>query len=56
MKARPAKGPRSVFFCPGTRKPHRLQAALVDAVAELGGEREVAVARELTKVHEELFV
>lgn len=35
--------------------PHRLPAALKDLVAELGEEREVAIARELTKVHEELY-
>jgi 16S rRNA (cytidine1402-2'-O)-methyltransferase len=35
--------------------PHRLAAALKDLVAELGGDREVAVARELTKIHEELY-
>ncbi|BCR03949.1 ribosomal RNA small subunit methyltransferase I [Desulfuromonas versatilis] len=35
--------------------PHRLLAALGDVVEELGGGRQVAVARELTKLHEELF-
>ena len=35
--------------------PHRLAATLKDMAVELGQEREVAVARELTKVHEELF-
>lgn len=35
--------------------PHRLLAALADLREELGGERRVAVARELTKLHEELF-
>ncbi len=35
--------------------PHRLAASLRDLAAELGEEREVAVARELTKLHEELF-
>ncbi len=35
--------------------PHRLAAALQDVRAELGEERSVAVVRELTKVHEELF-
>ncbi len=34
--------------------PHRVRAALADAVAELG-ERKCAVARELTKLHEEIF-
>lgn len=35
--------------------PHRLAAALQDVRTELGDERSVAVVRELTKVHEELF-
>ena len=35
--------------------PHRLPATLRDLVEELGAEREVAVARELTKIHEELY-
>jgi 16S rRNA (cytidine1402-2'-O)-methyltransferase len=35
--------------------PHRLLAALADLREELGGERRLAVARELTKLHEELF-
>jgi len=35
--------------------PHRLLNTLRDIVAVLGAERELAVARELTKVHEELF-
>jgi 16S rRNA (cytidine1402-2'-O)-methyltransferase len=35
--------------------PHRIQKTLVDLVAELGPERQVAVARELTKLHEELL-
>jgi 16S rRNA (cytidine1402-2'-O)-methyltransferase len=34
--------------------PHRLVAALEDAVAELGPERPVAVGRELTKKFEEV--
>ena len=34
--------------------PHRLGETLAEIVAELGGERMVAVARELTKLHEEL--
>jgi 16S rRNA (cytidine1402-2'-O)-methyltransferase len=34
--------------------PHRIQKSLVDLVAELGPERRIAVARELTKLHEEL--
>ncbi len=35
--------------------PHRLMAALGDLQEELGSDRGVAVARELTKVHEEMF-
>ena len=34
--------------------PHRLAETLAEIVTELGGERMVAVARELTKMHEEL--
>lgn len=34
--------------------PHRLRASLVDLLAELG-DRQVAVCRELTKLHEEVF-
>jgi len=41
--------------CVFYESPHRLAAALEDLQAELGSEREVAVARELTKIHEELF-
>lgn len=33
--------------------PHRVIASLADAVAELGPDRPAAVARELTKLHEE---
>jgi 16S rRNA (cytidine1402-2'-O)-methyltransferase len=35
--------------------PHRLDAALSDVEAVLGGGRRLAVARELTKVHEEMI-
>jgi len=35
--------------------PHRLVASLTDLIEELGDGREVAVARELTKLHEEVF-
>ena len=35
--------------------PHRLQDALADMQAVLGSERRLAVARELTKLHEEIF-
>ena len=34
--------------------PHRLVASLEDAVAELGADRPAALARELTKLHEEV--
>lgn len=34
--------------------PHRALASLADAVTELGGERPAALARELTKLHEEV--
>jgi 16S rRNA (cytidine1402-2'-O)-methyltransferase len=40
----------AVFF----ESPRRLHACLLDAVAELGGQRRAAVCRELTKVHEEV--
>ena len=35
--------------------PHSLAAVLVSAAAVLGPERRCVVARELTKLHEELF-
>ncbi|GAB4528291.1 MAG: 16S rRNA (cytidine(1402)-2'-O)-methyltransferase [Anaerolineae bacterium] len=35
--------------------PHRLRAALADAVDSLGGQRRCAVCRELTKLHEEVW-
>ena len=35
--------------------PQRLAALLVDMCAQLGGDRRVAVARELTKLHEEVW-
>lgn len=34
--------------------PHRIAASLDDAVAELGPDRPAAIARELTKLHEEI--
>ena len=44
---------------PGTliflETPHRLRECLEDAVTVFGPERRCAVARELTKVHEEVF-
>ena len=41
----------SVFY----ESPHRLQASLKDLEEVLGPEREVAVARELTKIHEQIL-
>jgi 16S rRNA (cytidine1402-2'-O)-methyltransferase len=35
--------------------PHRLQDSLVDFHAIIGGERQIVVARELTKLHEEFY-
>jgi 16S rRNA (cytidine1402-2'-O)-methyltransferase len=35
--------------------PHRVVEALADVVEELGGERQVVVAREVTKLHEEFL-
>ena len=35
--------------------PHRLARTIVDLVAAAGGERRVVIARELTKLHEELW-
>ena len=35
--------------------PHRIAATLADLVATLGADRRVAVARELTKLHEEVW-
>lgn len=35
--------------------PHRLSRTLADLAGALGGDRQVAVARELTKVHEEVW-
>lgn len=40
-----------VFF----EAPHRLEEFLADGVVALGGDRRVAVCRELTKPHEEVF-
>ena len=39
-----------VFF----EAPHRVRPSLGDMVSELGGERQAAFARELTKLHEEI--
>ena len=35
--------------------PHRLAATLKDLHEECGGTRQIAIARELTKIHEEIF-
>jgi 16S rRNA (cytidine1402-2'-O)-methyltransferase len=40
-----------IFF----EAPHRLRAALADAVKSWGGERRCAICRELTKLHEEVW-
>lgn len=40
-----------IFF----ESPHRLQAALADMVDLLGGDRNIAVCRELTKLYEEIW-
>jgi 16S rRNA (cytidine1402-2'-O)-methyltransferase len=42
----------AVFF----EAPHRVRRTLADLEAELGGDREIAVGRELTKAHEELVI
>ncbi len=48
----------SLRYCPHTivafESPHRLQAAFADMIAVLG-DRQVAVCRELTKLHEEIY-
>jgi 16S rRNA (cytidine1402-2'-O)-methyltransferase len=44
--------PRTTIFY---EAPHRLLATLREICEEMGPDREVAVARELTKLHEELF-
>lgn len=46
-----ADEPRTAVFF---ESPRRLHACLLDAVAQLGGDRRAAVCRELTKVHEEV--
>ena len=61
--APPRSGKRRTFYrrlgALGTtlvvyESPHRLVASLEDAVAELGADRPAALARELTKLHEEI--
>lgn len=47
-----AQEPRAIVFFEG---PHRLVASLRDLAAILGSERPVAVCRELTKMHEQVF-
>ena len=44
--------PRTVVFY---EAPHRLLAMLKDLLDVVGGERQIVVARELTKIHEEFF-
>jgi 16S rRNA (cytidine1402-2'-O)-methyltransferase len=46
-----AREPRTMVFF---ESPNRLPAALADLVTALGGERRIAVCRELTKLHEEV--
>lgn len=47
-----ANEPRTMVFF---EAPHRMDDFLVDAAAALGADRRVAVCRELTKPHEEVF-
>ncbi|MDQ3757689.1 MAG: SAM-dependent methyltransferase, partial [Actinomycetota bacterium] len=44
--------PRTVVLY---ESPHRVAATVADLAASCGGERRVAVARELTKLHEEVW-
>jgi 16S rRNA (cytidine1402-2'-O)-methyltransferase len=46
-----ASGHTGIVF----ESPHRLLASLEDAIAELGEARPIALARELTKIHEEVL-
>jgi 16S rRNA (cytidine1402-2'-O)-methyltransferase len=50
--ARLAQEPRTLVFF---EAPHRIAETLTDLVAEFGGERQAAVARELTKTHETIY-
>lgn len=47
-----AASPRTTVFY---ESPHRVAKALASLQRHVGGERRIAVARELTKVHEEIF-
>jgi 16S rRNA (cytidine1402-2'-O)-methyltransferase len=47
-----AADPRTLVFF---EAPHRIEEFLVDVAAVFGGERKVAVARELTKAHETTY-
>lgn len=47
-----AEGRTVVLFA----SPHRLGSDLADLLAEMDGDRQVAVGRELTKLHEEVWV
>jgi 16S rRNA (cytidine1402-2'-O)-methyltransferase len=47
-----AHAPRTLVFF---EAPHRIVATLTDMVAEFGPARQAVVARELTKVHENLY-
>ncbi|HIE57708.1 MAG TPA: 16S rRNA (cytidine(1402)-2'-O)-methyltransferase [Anaerolineales bacterium] len=51
MLAEVAALPYTLIFL---ESPHRLLASLADSLTELG-DRQIAVARELTKMHEEIF-
>jgi 16S rRNA (cytidine1402-2'-O)-methyltransferase len=50
--ARLAHEPRTLVFF---EAPHRIAETLADLAAEFGGDRQAAVARELTKAHETVY-
>ncbi len=50
LKSKAAEKPTLVLF----ESPHRIQASLIDLLETLG-DRKMAVCREMTKVHEEVF-